>query len=153
MSADAKVLELGLKLPPPPPPGGLYRGFLRSDSLVFLSGHGPLKTDGSYITGKVGVDHDLDGGYEAARQTGLALLSTLRENLDSLDRIAQIVKLTGFVNCLPDFNQQPQVINGCSELFRDVFGPENGIGTRSAVGAVSLPLDFTVEIEAIIAIR
>ena len=103
--------------------------------------------------GCVGRDADQDAGYAAARQTGLAILSTLKSELGSLDRIARIVKLFGMVNCTPDFTQQPAVINGCSELMRDVFGAETGVGTRSAVGVAALPLGVVVEIEAIVEIK
>jgi hypothetical protein len=105
--------------------------------------------EGDYITGKVGSELSLDEGRQAARQTGLALLATLKDTLGSLDRIKQVVKLLGMVNATSDFGQHPQVINGCSELFADVFGPDVGIGARSAVGMGSLPGNIAVEIEGI----
>jgi enamine deaminase RidA (YjgF/YER057c/UK114 family) len=101
------------------------------------------------ITGRVGEDLSQEDGYKAARQTGLAMLATLKSKLDSLDRVKRVVKLMGFVSCTADFNQQPAVINGCSELFAEVFGKETGVGTRSAVGANALPGNIPVEIEGI----
>ncbi len=152
MSAEDNLKKLGLYLPPAPPPGGVYKPFVVVGTLAYLSGHGPYQENGDYIKGRLGENMDLDAGYEAARQTGLALMTTMRNSLGSLDKVKRIVKLLGLVNCTPDFNQQPQVINGCSELFRDVFGEDAGIGARSAVGANSLPGGIAVEIEAIIEI-
>ncbi|MEZ6108635.1 MAG: RidA family protein [Pirellulaceae bacterium] len=139
--------DLGIELPPPPKPAGVYKPMLIIGNTLLVSGHGPLKSDGSLICGKVGQAIDLKGGYDAARQTGLAILATLRQGLGSLDRIKRVVKLLGMVNCTPDFAQHPAVINGCSELFAQVFGDDAGVGTRSAVGMGSLPGDITVEIE------
>lgn len=153
MDPESKLAELGLELPPPPPPGGLYKAMVISGNLAFLSGHGPYRSDGTYILGKVGRDLDLEAGYAAARQTGLSLLTTLKHQLGSLQRVRRIVKLFGLVNCTEDFKPVPQVINGCSELFRDLFGPELGIGARSAVGTHALPLGFAVEIEAVVEIQ
>jgi enamine deaminase RidA (YjgF/YER057c/UK114 family) len=118
--------------------------------MAYLSGHGPLRNDGSFITGRVGADLDEQAGYDAARQTGLALLSTLRAELGALARIRRVIKVLGMVNCTADFTAQPGVINGCSELFVSVLGPEAGLGARSAVGVGSLPLGIPVEIEAIV---
>ena len=117
--------------------------------MAYLSGHTPIKADKTLITGRVGDDLDLDAGKLAARQVGLAMLSTLREALGSLDHVKRLVKLLGVVNCTPSFTHHPAVINGCSELFADVFGMENGVGARSAIGANSLPGNIAVEIEAI----
>lgn len=153
MDPESRLAELGLELPPPPPPGGLYRACVVVGNLAFLSGHGPYRKDGTYITGKVGRDLDLEAGYAAARQTGLSLLTTLRGSLGSLNRVRRIIKVFGLVNCTDDFLPVPKVINGCSELFRDVFGEENGVGARSAVGSNALPLGFAVEIEAIVEIH
>jgi enamine deaminase RidA (YjgF/YER057c/UK114 family) len=122
-------------------------------NLAFVSGHGPLKTDGSLIRGRVGDDLDVESGKAAARQTGLAILATLRTGLGSLDRVKRVVKVLGMVHCTPDFAEHPEVINGCSELFRDLFGEEHGVGARSAVGMASLPRNIAVEIEAIFEIR
>lgn len=149
MSADAKIEELGLDLPPAPKPMGVYKPIVISGNMAYLSGHGPLKSDKTLILGRVGDDVDQQGGYDAARQTGLALLATLREGLGSLDRVVKLVKVLGMVNCTSDFTEHPAVINGCSELFRDVFGPDNGVAARSAIGMGSLPGNIPVEIEAI----
>ena len=149
MSADQRIQELGLELPPAPPLGGLYKPTLIVDGMCYVSGHGPLKTDGSFLTGRVGDDLDLQGGYDAARQVGLTMLATLKDQLGSLDRIQRLVKLLGMVNATADFGEHPSVINGCSELFRDVWGEDHGVGTRSAVGMGSLPMGIPVEIEGI----
>lgn len=149
MSADAKLQELGLELPPPPKAAGLYRPLIVVERLAYTSGHLPPDVDGSLITGRVGEDLDQQAGYDAARRAGLAILATLRDELGSLDRVKRLVKLLGLVRCTPEFSGQPAVINGCSELFRDVFGDDAGIAVRSAVGANALPLGAVVEIEAI----
>ena len=149
MSAEARVHELRLELPPAPKPLAVYKPLVVLGNVAYVSGHGPVRTDGSLIVGRVGETMDLDGGRAAARQVGLAILSTLRSELGSLDRISRVIKLLGMVNCTPDFPDHPKVINGCSELFADVFGRERGIGARSAVGMGSLPGQIAVEIEAI----
>ena len=149
MSAEKRVNELGIELPPVPKPAGIYKPFVQVGQIAYVSGHGPLKPDESMLTGKVGQDTDLEGGQLAARQTGLAILATLREHLGSLDRIRRVVKLLGMVNATPDFADHPAVINGCSELFAEVFGQADGVGTRSAVGMGSLPGNITVEIEGV----
>lgn len=148
MSADARLEELGIELPPPPKPVGLYQPAVVVGSVCYTSGHLPMREDGSLITGRLGQDLDQPAGYEAARRTGLAILATLRHQFDSLDRIARVIKIFGMVNATPDFAAHPAVINGCSELFAEVFGPEVGVGTRSAMGAGSLPAGVCVEIEA-----
>ena len=153
MSADAKIQELGLELPPAPAPMGVYKPIVIIDNLAYLSGHGPVKTDGSLMVGRVGDDLDLDAGYQSARQVGLTMLATLRENLGSLDRVKRVIKVLGMVNCTADFPDHPKVINGCSELFAHVWGDENGIGARSAVGMGSLPGNIPSEIEAIFEIE
>lgn len=149
MSADSQLTALDLHLPPAPPKGGVYNPLVIVGTIAYLSGHGPYLPDGGYIMGKVGAELTLDDGRQAARQTGLAILSTLRTQLGSLDRIKRVVKLLGMVNASPDFGEHPQVINGCSELFADVFGPDVGVGARSAVGMGSLPGNIAVEIEGI----
>lgn len=149
MSAEQRLQELKLALPPAPKPVGVYKPALIVDSLVYVSGHGPLRSDGTLITGRVGADLTAEEGYAAARQTGLAILATLRAQLGSLDRIARVVKVLGMVQCTAEFGGQPAVINGCSELFAAVFGPDAGVGTRSAVGLHALPAGIAVEIEAI----
>ena len=149
MSAEKQLASLNLELPPAPKPMGLYQPLMIVGNLAYSSGHGPLMPDGSLMTGRIGSEVDLATGQAAARQTGLALLATLQQSLGSLDRVKQVVKLLGMVNCEPDFNDQPVVINGCSELFAQVFGDAVGVGARSAVGVCSLPANMTVEIEAI----
>jgi enamine deaminase RidA (YjgF/YER057c/UK114 family) len=149
MSFEQRIVELNLELPPAPKPIAVYRPLVVAGNMAYLSGHGPLKSDKTLITGRLGHDMDLAAGKNAARQVGLALLATLKSELGSLDRVKRLVKVLGLVNCTADFKDQPAVINGCSELFADVFGKENGIGARSAVGANSLPGNIAVEIEAI----
>ncbi len=149
MNAEDRIKELKLELPPAPKPIAVYRPIVVVDKLAYVSGHGPLRPDKTLITGRVGADLDLEGGKAAARQVGLAILATLRSQFGSLDRLKRVVKVLGMVNCTPDFADHPKVINGCSELFAEVFGPENGIGARSAVGMGSLPGNIAVEIEAI----
>jgi enamine deaminase RidA (YjgF/YER057c/UK114 family) len=149
MSAEARIKELKLELPPAPKPAGVYKPVVVSGNMAYVSGHGPLKSDGTMITGRVGADTDQQGGYDAARQVGLAILSTLRSQLGSLDRIKRLVKTLGMVNAVPDFKQHPAVINGYSELMAEVFGADAGVGARSAVGMGSLPGNITVEVESI----
>ena len=153
MSAEAKLQELQLELPPAPKPAGVYKPMLITDKMCYVSGHGPVKSDGTVMSGRVGSEIDRQAGYDAARQTGLAILATLRANLGSLDRVKRVIKVLGMVNCTPEFGQQPAVINGCSELFAQVFGEDNGVGTRSAVGMGSLPENISVEVEAIFEIE
>jgi enamine deaminase RidA (YjgF/YER057c/UK114 family) len=146
---ETRVQELHLTLPPVPKPVAKYKTAVRVGNVLYVSGHGPLKADKSLITGKVGKDLNLEEGKAAARQVGLAILSTLRDNLGSLDKVKRLVKTLGLVNCTDDFKDQPQVINGYSELMADVFGEEAGVGARSAVGTNALPGNISVEIEAI----
>jgi len=153
MGIEERLEELGLELPPAPNAVAVYRPSLIVGDLCYTSGHLPVNSDGSLHLGCVGKDADQEAGYDAAKQAGLAILSTLKAELGSLDRIARIVKLFGMVNCTPEFTQQPAVVNGCSELMRDVFGAEVGVGTRSAVGVAALPLGVMVEIEAIVEIK
>ena len=148
-SPHARIAELGLVLPPVGKPAGAYKPCLVVDRTVYVSGHLPLQADGSLVKGKVGADLDADAGKAAARLTGLSILATLVANLGSLDRIGRVVKLMGLVNCPADFVQHPHVINGCSELFAEVWGPDHGVAVRSAFGAGSLPLGVAVEIEAV----
>ncbi len=149
MTAEEQLTKLGLELPPAPKPIGLYKPIVVVGNLAYLSGHGPLKSDGTLIMGRVGADLTLEQGQAAARQTALALLATLRGSLGSLNRVSRLVKLLGLVRCTDEFDQQPQVINGCSQVFADVFGPDQGIAARSALGTNSLPGGIAVEIEAI----
>jgi len=152
MSAEARIIELKLELPKAPKPVATYKTAVRHGNLLYVSGHGPLKTDGTQIKGRVGEDLDIAAGQLAARQTGLAILATLRENLGSLDKVVRLIKTLGMVNSTADFNEHPKVINGYSDLMAEVFG-EAGIGARSAVGMGSLPGQIAVEIEAIFEIK
>ncbi len=149
MNPEQRLHELALVLPPPPRPAAVYRPLLLSGSLAYVSGHGPYGSDGSLITGVVGRDLNLEEGKAAARQVGLAILATLRDQLGSLNRVTRVIKLLGMVNSAPDFYDHPKVINGCSELFAEVFGADAGVGTRSAVGMGPLPGNIAVEIEGI----
>lgn len=149
MSADKKIEELGLELPPGPKALGVYQPALVVGNICYTAGHLPTRPDGTFYTGCVGDDVDQETGYEAARQCGLTLLSTLKNHLGSLDKIKRVIKLFGMVHCTDDFTQQPAVVNGCSELMKAVFGEEAGVGARSAIGVNSLPLGVVVEIEGI----
>ena len=149
MGHETRFKELNLELPPAPRAMGLYRPIVVVDNLAYLSGHGPLKSDETLICGRVGDDLDVDAGFQAARQTGLAVLATLRAHCGTLDGVKRLVKTFGLVQATTDFTEQPAVINGFSELMRDVFGDDAGIAARSAVGAASLPAGMAVEIEAI----
>ena len=149
MTHEERFARLQLALPPAPRPVAVYRPLVVVQGLAYISGHGPLRTDGSLITGRVGAELDLAQGHAAARQVGLAILATVRAQLGSLDRVQRVIKLLGMVNSAPDFFDHPKVINGCSELFASVFGEEHGIGARSAVGMGPLPGNIAVEIEAI----
>jgi enamine deaminase RidA (YjgF/YER057c/UK114 family) len=149
MQAEERLQELGIELPPAPKAIGVYKSAVKHGNLWYTSGHGPLKSDGTLITGVVGKDFSVEDGYAAARQTGLAILATLRDKLGSLNHITRVIKIFGMVQCLPDFHQQPAVINGCSELFKQLFGEDKGVGARSAVGMNALPVGMMVEIEAI----
>lgn len=152
MSAEERLQELGLELPPPPNAVGVYQPALTIDRLCYTSGHLPLKADGTLFKGCVGREVDVATGHAAAKQAGLAMLSSLRQHLGSLDRVEQVVKLFGMVYCTSEFTEQPAVINGCSELMDQVFSPK-GVGTRSAVGVASLPLGVSVEIEGIFLLK
>ena len=146
---ETRIQELHLTLPPAPKPVAVYKTAVRHGNLLFVSGHGPLKTDGTMILGCVGKDLTLEQGKEAARQTGLAVLATLRAHLGSLDKVKRLIKTFGMVNCTADYKDQPKVINGFSELMKDVFGDDAGVGARSAVGHNALPGGMAVEVEAI----
>lgn len=152
MSAEAALAQSGYVLPPSPKPIGTYRPFVQVGNLIYLSGHGPLLPDKSLVCGKVGDDIDEATAKEAAKVTGLAILATLREALGSLDRVVRTVKLLGMVNSVPEFENHPAVINGCSDLLQEIFG-DAGVGARSAVGMGSLPGRIAVEIEAIFEVK
>lgn len=148
MSAEQRFEKLNTQLPPAPKPVGVYKPILVVDERwAYVSGHGPVKEDGSLIIGRIGADLDLEEGKLAARQVGLAILATLKANLGTLNRVKRVVKVLGMVNGTADFVRHPYVINGCSELFTDIWGEENGIGVRSAVGMGTLPDNIPVEIE------
>jgi len=149
MSAESRIAELNLELPPAPEPGGTYNPVVVVDRIAYVSGHGPLLPDGSMITGKVGGALSEEDGHPAARQVGLTILATLRAQLGSLDRIARMVTVLGMVNAAPDFGRHPQVINGFSDLMVEIFG-DQGRAARSAVGMGSLPGNIAVEIEVIL---
>ena len=149
MSHEARLKELNLELPQAARSLGVYRPVVVVGGLAYLSGHGPVKADGTAICGKLGDNLDKQAGYKAARQTGMAVLATLRQRFGSLDSIRRLIKTMGFVNATPEFKEHPGVINGFSELMRDVLGPEAGVGARSAMGVASLPAGWAVEIEAI----
>ena len=144
---DLRITELGLILPPAPRPVGLYKPLLVIDKFLFISGQGPVKTDGTLMTGRVGADLDTEEGKIAARQVGLTMLSTIKTHFGELKKIKRVVKVLGMVNCVPGFEKQPFVINGFSELMAEVFGEDNGVGVRSAVGMI-LPANIPVEVEA-----
>jgi enamine deaminase RidA (YjgF/YER057c/UK114 family) len=147
-TADQNFEELGLSLPPAPKPMGVYKPCLIDGKYLYVSGHGTVQDDGSLIVGRVGDTLNAEDGKLAARQVGLAILATIKANLGSLDKIKRVIKVLGMVNCTPDFDKHPFIINGCSELFAKVWGDDNGVGVRSAVGMGSLPGNIPVEIEA-----
>ena len=144
-----QLAKLRLKMPTAPGPKGVYRPSLQVGSLLYTAGHLPVRADGSLVAGRLGADLDIEAGYAAARLAGLGILATVQRELGTLNRVQQVVKLLGAVNSTPEFDRQPAVINGCSELFVAVFGPEAGRGVRSALGVASLPLGVPVEIEAV----
>jgi enamine deaminase RidA (YjgF/YER057c/UK114 family) len=146
---EENFAALGLTLPPAPKPLGVYKPLLIDGNHCYVSGHGTVQEDGSLIRGRIGETMTMEEGKLAARQVGLAILSTLKSNLGSLDKIKRVIKVLGMVNCSSDFEQHPFIINGCSELFAAVWGNENGIGVRSAVGMGSLPGNIPVEIEVL----
>jgi enamine deaminase RidA (YjgF/YER057c/UK114 family) len=152
MGAEARLAELKLILPPAPKPVATYVTAIRHADLLYVSGHGPLRPDGTMIVGRLGADMDVAAGQAAARQTGLAILSTVRSHLGSLDKVARLIKSLGMVNATPEFADHPKVINGYSDLMKDVFG-DVGVGTRSAVGMGGLPAGIAVEIEAIFQVK
>lgn len=149
MDNETRFKELNLLLPPAPMPKGVYTPILQDGKYIYVSGHLPVNQDGSLMKGKIGSDMDMEEGKKAAHQAGLAILSTLINYLGSLNRIKRVIKVFGMANTTVDFEKHPYVINGCSELFASVFGPENGVGVRSAVGMGSLPENALVEIEAV----
>ena len=149
MTAEDRLKELGFELPPAPKAVGVYKPALTVGNLCYTSGHLPLLPDGGLLKGIVGKDATVEQGYDAARQAGLAILSTLEAYLGSINKVKRVVKIFGMVYCTDEFTQQPAVVNGCSELMAKVFGDDFGVGTRSAVGVAALPLGVLVEVEGI----
>ena len=147
-NAEELFEQTGLTLPPAPKPLGVYKPFLIDGNHLYVSGHGPLRNDGTFIKGRVGDDMNMEDGKLAAQQVGLTILSTIKANLGSLNKVKRVIKVLGMVNCVATFEKHPYIINGCSELFKSVWGEENGVGVRSAVGMGSLPDNIPVEIEA-----
>jgi enamine deaminase RidA (YjgF/YER057c/UK114 family) len=141
--------SLNLKLPPAPVPMGVYKPCLIDGKYLYVSGHGPLQADKTLIKGRVGRTLDAEQGKLAARQAGLAILSTIKAHIGSLDNVRRVIKILGMVNAVPEFEKHPYVINGCSELFAEIWGTDNGVGVRSAVGFASLPDNIPVEIETL----
>ncbi|MCK9402986.1 MAG: RidA family protein [Chitinophagaceae bacterium] len=148
MTPEENFAKLALALPPAPKPLGVYKPLLIDGNHCLVSGHGTVKEDGSLIIGRIGETMTMDEGKLAAQQVGLAILSTLKTHLGSLNKVKRVIKVLGMVNCTPGFESHPFVINGCSELFAAIWGDDNGIGVRSAVGMSSLPNNIPVEIEA-----
>jgi enamine deaminase RidA (YjgF/YER057c/UK114 family) len=149
MTVEQRIRELGLVLPPPAEPKGLYKPVVVVGDLAYTSGHLPIDATGKLIAGRAGADLDQQAAQEAARLAGLGILSSLQAAIGTLDRVRRVVKLVGLVNSTAEFTAQPAVINGCSQLLADVFGPDAGVGARSALGTNTLPLGAVVEIEAI----
>jgi enamine deaminase RidA (YjgF/YER057c/UK114 family) len=152
MSAERRLEELKITLPRAPKPVANYVTSVRIGDMLYVSGHGPAPAEGMKTLGKVGRDLTADEGYQAARQTGLSILATLREALGSLNHVERVVKLLGMVNATEDFRDHPRVVNGCSDLFVEIFG-DSGRGARSAVGMASLPGDIATEVEAMFLLR
>lgn len=149
MSVEARIQELGLALPDAPAAAGTYSPVVIVDKMAYVSGQGPVGTDGRWLTGKIGADLTEEAGIEAARVVGLTMLATIKAQLGSLDRVKRVIKVLGMVNCVPEFKNHPKVINGFSDLMVEVWG-DNGRAARSAVGMGSLPGNIPVEIEAIL---
>jgi enamine deaminase RidA (YjgF/YER057c/UK114 family) len=152
MGAEARLKELGIALPPLPKPVANYLPYRLAGNILYLAGQRPRDANGAHLTGKLGADINIEEGYRRARLVGLGLLAAIRDALSSLDRVDFIVRLLGMVNAVPDFNDSPKVINGCSDLFVEIFG-EAGRHARSAVGNVMLPNQISVEIEGIVAVK
>ena len=148
-TADENFAALGLSLPPAPKPMGVYKPCLIDGKHVYVSGHGTVQDNGGLIIGRIGDTITAEEGKLAAQQVGLAILATLQTKLGSFNKIKRVIKVFGMVNCTPDFEKHPFIINGCSELFAKVWGEDNGVGVRSAVGMGSLPGNIPVEIEAL----
>jgi enamine deaminase RidA (YjgF/YER057c/UK114 family) len=146
---EQKIRAMGLSLPILPTSKGIYKRCLQEGNILFVSGHVSVNSDGSYITGKLGKELTDEQGKMAARQCGLAILTSVKDHFGTLDKVKRVIKMLGMVNAVPEFEKHPIVINGCSELFAQLWGEDYGIGVRSAVGMGSLPGNVAVEIEAI----
>lgn len=153
VTPDERFKALGLDLPPAPEPAGIYKPCLIDGNKLYVSGHGPVKNDKNVMVGRIGADIDIEEGKLAARQVGLTILASIKAELGSFNRIGRVIKVLGMVNCTADFTKHPYVINGCSELFRSVWGDDKGVGVRSAVGFGSLPNNIPVEIEALFELK
>jgi enamine deaminase RidA (YjgF/YER057c/UK114 family) len=154
VSPETRLRRLGIELPPAPQPVATYVPAVVVGNMLYVAGHTPRRPDGSPgYQGKVGEDFTVEEAYQAARVSGINILSTVRNTLGTLDRVVRLVRTFGMVNAVPDFGQHPQVINGCSDLLAEVFGPDAGKGTRAAVGMGSLPFGMAVEIETFWEIR
>jgi enamine deaminase RidA (YjgF/YER057c/UK114 family) len=149
---EEKIKSAGYELPVATKPIANYVKYVRTGNLIFLSGHGPSKADGSNITGKLGKDMTIEQGYEAAKITALSLLATLKDAVGDLSKVKRIVKVNGYVNCLPDFTDHPKVINGCSDFLVLIFG-DKGKHARAAMGMVALPNNIAVEIEMVVEVE
>ena len=152
-SIEKKLEELGLTLPVLPGSKGIYQSCIIDGNKLYVSGHVSLNTDGTFITGKVGKDISDDDAKIAARQCGLAILSSVKKHFGTLDKIKRVIKLLGMVNAIPEYEKHAIVINGCSELYAKLWGDNDGVGARSAVGMGSLPGNVSVEIEGIFEIH
>ena len=153
MQPTEKLSELGIVLPSAPKAAGLYKPVILDQNLLYFSGHLPLLSDGGMITGKLGADFSTEKGKEAARLVGVNILASVTAHLGSIDRIERVVKLLGMVNAMDSYTEHPQVINGCSELFKEIWGEDLGVGVRSAYGVSGLPGGAAVEIEGILKIK
>jgi enamine deaminase RidA (YjgF/YER057c/UK114 family) len=149
MTPEQRLTSMNVQLPKAPRPVAVYQPIVVVGNLAYVSGHGPLRPDNTLIEGVVGKDLTLEEGYAAARQVGFAMLATLEKYLGSINKVARVIKLLGMVNSAPNFYEHPKVINGCSELFAEIWGNEFGVGARSAVGMGPLPGNIAVEIEGI----
>ena len=154
---EKRLEELGIELPPAPAPKANYNIVCHASSnMMYISGHLPVKVDGSMLTGRIGPKsggQTIEHGYEAARYAGLNIISTLKEQLGDLDRVEQVVKVFGIVQSTDDFKEQHLVMDGCSDLMMEVFGKPVGYHARSAIGTSTLPIDISVEVEAIVQIK
>lgn len=148
LNAEQRFAIAGFVLPPAPVPKGVYKPCITDGKYLYVSGHGPVQNDRSLIVGRIGDNLDIEQGKQAARQVGLTILSTIKAHLGTLDKVKRVIKVFGMVNCVPGFEEHPYIINGCSELFAQIWGEDNGVGVRSAVGMGSLPDNIPVEIEA-----